>query len=106
MAFLSSRHFLGKIRRKNIHTYIGIMGIVENATIRLCAWKIGKGIRYGQGGEIELYDLESDLAEAHNVAEKFPEVVLEIEEIMKSAFIPNDRYPVGELYKGGPIWTK
>jgi arylsulfatase A-like enzyme len=71
--------------------------------VRMENWK---GIRYGQGGEIELYDLESDLAEAHNVAEKFPEVVLEIEEIMKSAFIPNDRYPVGELYKGGPIWTK
>jgi arylsulfatase A-like enzyme len=71
--------------------------------VRLGNWK---GIRYGQGGEIELYDLESDLAEGHNVAAQFPEVVIEIEEIMKSAFTPNEHYPVGELYKGSPIWTK
>ena len=28
------------------------------------------------------------------------------EEIMKTAFIPNERYKVGEIYKGKPIWHK
>jgi arylsulfatase len=46
-------------------------------------WKgIRKGIRQGNL-EIELYDLEKDMPEQHNVAGTYPGVVAEMERIMK-----------------------
>jgi arylsulfatase A-like enzyme len=71
--------------------------------VRLGDWK---GIRLGQGAEIQLYNLQSDVGEEKDVAADHPGIVGKIGEIMKNAYIPNDRYPIGEIYKGGPIWKK
>ncbi len=71
--------------------------------VRMGKWK---GIRLGQKSNIQLYDLENDISEKNNVADKHPDIVKKIETIMKQAVDPHDRYPVGKKYKGEPIWKK
>jgi len=71
--------------------------------VRLGDWK---GIREGRENEIQLYNLIRDIGEETDVADLYPEIVLRIDEIMKTAVKPSDRYPVGEKYTGGPIWKK
>jgi arylsulfatase A-like enzyme len=71
--------------------------------VRMGNWK---GIRLGQQSKIQLYNLENDIGEENNVADNHPEIVREIEDIMKSAFVPNDRYKIGDIYTGEPIWKK
>lgn len=68
-------------------------------------WHHWKGLRLGQKAEVQLFDLSTDLGEKHNVAAKHPEVVKQIAEIMRTAPGPSDRYPIGQIYRGKPIWT-
>jgi len=71
--------------------------------VRMGKWK---GIRLGVGSPLQLYDLESDIAERHDLAQKHPEIAQRIESIMHTAVEPHDRYPVGSRYRGKPIWKK
>ena len=59
-----------------------------------------------KGSHIELYDLETDIGEKNNIAAGHPDMVKKMEAIMKEAVRPDDRYPVGSVYKGKPIWTR
>ena len=97
---------LGKDQQKK-HSYLywdyGHCRNRYDQAVRLGNWK---GIRLGQDGKIQLYNLEIDIAEENNVADSHPEVVRKIESIMKSAFIPNERYKIGKVYTGSPIWKK
>ena len=65
-----------------------------------------KGIRLGQGEKIQLYNLKKDFSEEHDVAENHPENIDKIKKIMKSAYIPNESYKIGEVYTANPIWVK
>jgi arylsulfatase A-like enzyme len=69
-------------------------------------WKDWKGIRLGVEGEIQLYDLATDVSESHDVAAQNPEVVRRIESMMDSAAIASDRYPIGKIYDGKPLWRR
>ncbi|MHC4629038.1 MAG: arylsulfatase [Planctomycetota bacterium] len=69
--------------------------------VRLGTWK---GIRHGTENEIQLYDLDSDVQEKFNVADQHPAVVKKIAEIMQRAVVPSERYPIGKIYLGKPIW--
>ncbi|EPR70564.1 arylsulfatase [Cyclobacterium qasimii] len=71
--------------------------------VRIGDWK---GIRRGQGQPIEIYDLAGDVSEQHNLANAHPELVNKIDKLMQMMVIPSPRYPVGQVYKGGPIWKK
>ncbi len=71
--------------------------------VRMGNWK---GIREGQGNDIRLYDVSSDIGEENDVADMHPEIVREIGKIMQKAVVPSDRYPIGKRYTGGPIWKK
>jgi arylsulfatase A-like enzyme len=70
--------------------------------VRLGKWK---GIRLGRNGAIQLYDLDIDLGETTDVAGQHPDIVEQIAQIMKTAVTPSDRYPIGQVYRGGPVWT-
>jgi arylsulfatase A-like enzyme len=72
-----------------------------DSAVRLGKWK---GIRHGQQGDIQLYDLSSDIGEANDVARAHADIVDRIGHIMATAVTPSDRYPIGTLYTGGPIW--
>jgi hypothetical protein len=54
--------------------------------------------------DIQLYNLESDVQEKSNVADQHPVIVKKIAEIMRTAAVPSERYPVGKIYQGKPIW--
>jgi arylsulfatase A-like enzyme len=71
--------------------------------VRLGKWK---GIRLGTGSKIALYNLEEDIGEENDLAAEYPEIVSSMEAIMKTAVIPDERYKVGNIYRGGPIWKK
>ncbi len=70
--------------------------------VRMGNWK---GIRLGKDNPVQLYNLATDLGEEHDVSSAHPEEVEQIESIMEQAFVPDDRYNVGERYRGGAIWT-
>ena len=69
--------------------------------VRMGNWK---GIRLGQGSPIQLYDLSKDLKEEMDIGNQHADLVKEIDRIMNSAAVPNDRYEIGELYQGKAIW--
>jgi arylsulfatase A-like enzyme len=69
--------------------------------VRLGTWK---GIRHGMENEIQLYNLDSDVQEKFNVADQHPAIVKKIGEIMQTAAVHSERYPIGKIYQGKPIW--
>ena len=95
----------GKV--KNPHPYLywdyGFCRDRYDQAVRMGKWK---GIREGQRNPVQLYDLDNDIGENHNVADKHPDIVQQIEKIMQTATVPSERYPVGKKYTGGPIWKK
>ncbi len=70
--------------------------------VRLGKWK---GIRLGKDGDIRLYDLSTDIGETNDVAGQHGDIVQRIAQIMKAAVTPSDRYPIGQVYRGQPLWT-
>lgn len=71
--------------------------------VRIGNWK---GIRLGQGSPIQLYNLVTDLGEDHDVSDKHPDLVEQIETIMMDAVIPSPKYPIGVEYDGKAIWKR
>ena len=70
-------------------------------------WQDWKAIRSGRNkGRIELYNLKSDIGEATDLATQHPDIVAKLAAMMDSATTPSKLYPVGKLYKGGPLWTR
>jgi arylsulfatase A len=63
--------------------------------VRLGEWK---GVRLNVGTEanppIELYNLVNDPKERENVASKHPDIVKQIERIMKEQYVPNKDWPL------------
>ncbi len=94
-------------KQKNKHKYLywdyGHCRDRYDQAVLLDHWK---GIRLGKGEEIQLYDLNKDIGESKDVSASYPEIVLKIEKIMQEAYIPDENYPIGVKYQGGPIWKK
>jgi arylsulfatase A-like enzyme len=94
-------------KQKEKHSYLywdyGHCRDRYDQAVRLGKWK---GIRHGQGGKIQLYNLEKDVGEKNDISEHHTDIVRKIEQIMKTAYIPNEHYPVGQKYTGEPIWKK
>ncbi|HLN56639.1 MAG TPA: arylsulfatase [Bacteroidales bacterium] len=62
--------------------------------VRMGNWKaIRLNVDKNPNGEIELYDIGTDIEEKNNVAASNPEVVKRAEEIMKTAHIPSEVFP-------------
>ena len=59
--------------------------------VRMGRWK---AVRLKTGTPIELYDLEADPVEAHDVAASHPDVVATIENYLKTARTESQRWPV------------
>ncbi len=71
--------------------------------VRMGKWK---GIRTGQEENIQLYNLNKDIGEKNNLADRYPEIISIIETEMIQAYTPNENYPIGKKYTGSPIWKK
>jgi arylsulfatase A-like enzyme len=57
-------------------------------------WNQWKAIRPGRGDSIELYNIENDLSETRNVAADHPEVLIRIEEFLKTARTESENWPL------------
>ena len=58
---------------------------------RMGKWK---GVLLKYGGKLELYDLENDIGEEHDVADKHPEIVAKIEAYLKTARSEDPDWPI------------
>jgi hypothetical protein len=58
-----------------------------------------KGMKH-ESGKIRLYDLSKDLSEKKNLADKHPEVVAKIAELMDKAWVKPRSQKDGGVYKG------
>ena len=79
---------LNKNQPKHDYLYWEYLG---KQAIRRGKWK---AVRLGIEKEIELYDLENDLAEENNVADQHPEIVAEMAELMKTARTESELFPL------------
>ena len=61
--------------------------------LRKGKWKaLRKNLNKDPKAPIELYDLENDVAELHDVADQHPELIKEIENILRTARTPSDTF--------------
>jgi len=58
-----------------------------------------KGVRYGVNSKMEVYNLENDLSESHNIADTHPELVQKMEQIVKNERAFSEHYPYGGYSK-------
>jgi len=53
-----------------------------------------KGIRHGLDGKVELYNLRDDVGEAHDLAAEKPDVVKQVEEVLRTSRTDSAEFPV------------
>ncbi len=79
---------LGQPQKAHEHLYWEFPSYEGQQAVRMGKWKgIRKGILKGNL-DIELYNLETDMQEQHNVADQEPAVLAKILEIMKKEHVP------------------
>ena len=57
-------------------------------------WRNYKAVRLAPDKPLELYDLEKDLAEQNNIADRNPDVVAKIEAYLKTARTDSPNWPI------------
>ncbi|TKG90426.1 arylsulfatase [Puteibacter caeruleilacunae] len=86
---------LGRKQRKHNYLYWEFPAQGGKQAVRLDKWK---GVRLNvnkiHNGPIMLFDLENDPAELWNVADRYPDVVEKIKQIMTEARKPSEDYPL------------
>ena len=81
---------LGRDKRQNKHEYL-YWELRGQQAIRMGKWK---ALRLKPGRKIQLYDLESDIAESKNLADKYPEIVAEMAEIFRTGRTESEVFPL------------
>ena len=62
--------------------------------VRMGRWKgVRLDVAKKPDGPIELYDLQNDISETNNIANRYPEIVAKIEGYMKTARTPAEHFP-------------
>ena len=90
---------LGKHQKKHDYLYwdYGHVRKTYKQAVRIGDWK---GVRNGLGAAIELYNLRNDPSETGNVASEQPQVVSQIEEVMRTARTDSQDYPISGAATG------
>ncbi len=61
-------------------------------SVRIDNWK---GVRYGINTETELYNLDVDISESNNIANKHPEIIQKMNKLFEKARSPAEGFPYG-----------
>jgi arylsulfatase A-like enzyme len=75
-------------------------GTAYKQAVRLGRWK---ALRDAPASAIELYDLQTDLAETHNVAADHPDVIAKINSIMAREHVDSEDFPVHKVVPNPPV---
>jgi arylsulfatase A-like enzyme len=59
--------------------------------IRMGKWK---AVRLRPGEKIELYDLDNDISESKDLADKYPEIVAEMAELFRTGRTESEVFPL------------
>jgi arylsulfatase len=81
---------LGQEQRQKKHKYL-YWELRGQQAIRMGKWK---AVRTKPGRKIELYDLESDIAESNDLADEHPEIVAEMAELFKTGRTKSEVFPL------------
>ncbi|MGM0486685.1 MAG: arylsulfatase [Planctomycetota bacterium] len=93
----------GEPQRQQKHEFLywEFTGYGGQQAVRMGKWKgVRQGLRRRNNPDplkIELYNLEEDISETHDVAAAHPDVVARIREIMKTEHEPSVIFPLGPL---------
>jgi len=79
---------LGNQAKPHDYLYWEIYAEFQQAA-RMGQWK---GLRTGLEEPVQLYDLQADPTEQHNVAQENPDIVKKMQEIMQQAHVPSPQY--------------
>ena len=84
---------LGHPEKQNKHDLL-YWELRGQQAIRMGDWK---AVRTRPNGKIELYNLSTDLAEQHNVADKNPEILARMAELLRTARTKSDVFPLPKV---------
>jgi arylsulfatase A-like enzyme len=66
-------------------------------SLRMGKWKaVRQGLKNNENAPIELYNIQDDVHEDHNVAAANPEVIKTIQKYMNEAHVKSDAFPLGD----------
>jgi len=86
---------LGKKQRNHEYLYWEFAPQGGKQAVRMGNWKgVRLNVHDDPNGPIELYDLDTDLGEQHNIAGDHPDIVAQIEEIMNQAHTDSHLFPL------------
>ncbi|NRA97858.1 MAG: sulfatase-like hydrolase/transferase, partial [Planctomycetes bacterium] len=79
------------------HLVWEFFGYRGQQAVRAGRWKAVRQGLHGGNTTVELYDLDRDLAEAHDIAAQHPEIVNRLTRVMESVRVPNKDFPIKML---------
>ena len=84
--------FLGNISEQEKHDYLYWEANRDGPFMKAVRMKNWKAVKYLSDNDnrwvFELYDLETDIGEQHNIADEHPDIIRKIELIMEEAHVP------------------
>ncbi len=84
---------LGKEQPRHRHLYWEFHEGRSKQAVRMGKWK---AVRLGPSRPIELYDMETDIGERHNVADEHPAVVARVKSILAQVRTDERRWPLND----------
>jgi arylsulfatase A-like enzyme len=86
---------LGQDQEEHAFMYFEFHELSKSQSIRTGDWKaVRLNVWENPNGPLELYNLKSDLPESKNLAESHPDIVVELDSLMKAAHLPDPNWPL------------
>ncbi len=90
---------LGETQTEHDYLYWEFPSYKGQQAVRMGKWKAIRKNIFDGNMEIELYNLETDLREQHNVALEYPDIIEKIRDIMVISHTPSSLFPLFETDK-------
>jgi arylsulfatase A len=84
--------FLGQSQKQKKHKYL-YWELNGQQAVRMGKWK---GLRLKPNRKIQLYNLDEDISESHDVADEYPDVVAKVAEIFRTGRTGSEVFPLSK----------